>query len=47
MPRNAPSLAVVQRAGFIREGLSPHYLQINGVWEDHVRFARIAPEPGR
>ena len=47
MPRNSASLAVAQRAGFIREGLSPHYLQINGVWEDHIRFARIAPEPGR
>ena len=47
MPRNSASLAVAQRAGFTREGLSPHYLQINGVWEDHIRFARIAPEPGR
>jgi len=44
MPRNAPSLGVAERAGFVREGLSPRYLQINGVWEDHVRLARLSPE---
>ena len=44
MPRNARSLAVAERSGFHREGLSPRYLQINGVWEDHVRFARLAPD---
>jgi ribosomal-protein-alanine N-acetyltransferase len=42
MPRNAPSLAVAERAGYVREGLSPRYLQINGKWEDHVRLARVA-----
>ena len=42
MPRNAASLAVAERAGFVREGLSPRYLQINGKWEDHVRLARIS-----
>jgi ribosomal-protein-alanine N-acetyltransferase len=47
MPRNSASLAVAQRANFVREGLSPRYLQINGRWEDHVRLARIAPESGR
>ena len=44
MPRNTASLAVAERAGFTREGLSPRYLQINGVWEDHVRLARLAPD---
>jgi ribosomal-protein-alanine N-acetyltransferase len=42
MPRNAPSLAVAERAGFVREGLSPRYLQIAGRWEDHVRLGRVA-----
>lgn len=47
MPRNAPSLAVAERAGFQREGVSPRYLQIAGVWEDHVRLARINDQWGR
>lgn len=41
MPRNTRSLAVAERAGFAREGLSPRYLHINGRWEDHARLARI------
>ena len=44
MPRNGRSLGVAQRCGFQREGLSPRYLKIAGHWEDHVRFARIAPD---
>ena len=44
MPRNAKSLAVAERAGFVREGLSPRYLQIAGKWEDHVRLARLSHE---
>lgn len=44
MPRNARSLAVVERCGFLEEGLSPRYLKIAGRWEDHVRFALTAPD---
>jgi [ribosomal protein S5]-alanine N-acetyltransferase len=47
MPRNLRSLAVVERAGFVREGLSPRYLQIAGRWEDHVRLARVAHDRDR
>lgn len=40
MPRNAPSLAVIEKAGFTLEGLAPHYLNINGIWEDHLIFSK-------
>jgi [ribosomal protein S5]-alanine N-acetyltransferase len=36
MPRNARSAAVLERLGFVREGVAKRYLLINGVWEDHV-----------
>jgi len=38
MPRNISSLRVVEKLGFQNEGLSPKYLKINGVWEDHVHM---------
>jgi len=39
MPRNQPSLRVLEKAGFRREGLAKKYLCINGMWEDHELFA--------
>lgn len=44
IPRNTASLRVVQKLGFREEGLAVGYLEINGVWEDHLRFALTAPE---
>ncbi|WP_139997540.1 GNAT family N-acetyltransferase [Paenibacillus paridis] len=39
MPRNLPSIRVLEKAGFRQEGLARHYLHINGLWEDHALFA--------
>ncbi|MFN0022571.1 MAG: GNAT family N-acetyltransferase [Parvularculaceae bacterium] len=41
-PGNAPSRALLAKAGFVEEGLAREYLFINGAWRDHVLFARLA-----
>lgn len=38
MPRNKPSMKVVEKLGFCNEGLSRKYLNINGKWEDHIHM---------
>jgi ribosomal-protein-alanine N-acetyltransferase len=42
---NARSIGVLERNGFTREGFARSYLKINGVWADHVLFAKIASDP--
>ena len=44
LPRNAASLALARKCGFKEEGLSPKYLCINGVWEDHIHMVRLNEE---
>ena len=44
LPHNKASRALVQRAGFRLEGLSPRMLRIAGKWQDHERWALLVDE---
>ena len=44
MPRNARSLRLAEKCGFVKEGISKDYLRINGRWEDHVHMVRLNPD---
>lgn len=44
LPRNERSARLLARLGFEREGYAKRYLQIAGVWEDHVLTARVRPD---
>ncbi|MFK7759652.1 MAG: GNAT family N-acetyltransferase [Phycisphaerales bacterium] len=39
VPTNAASRRVLEKVGFVKEGYSEKYLQIQGEWEDHERWA--------
>jgi ribosomal-protein-alanine N-acetyltransferase len=44
IPRNHASRRVVEKLGIREEGIAQRYLEINGVWEDHVRYAMTSEE---
>ena len=44
IPRNRPSNRVAEKLGLRNEGTALRYLEINGVWEDHVRYAITAED---
>jgi [ribosomal protein S5]-alanine N-acetyltransferase len=44
IPRNGPSNRVAQKLGLRNEGIALRYLEINGVWEDHTRYAITAED---
>ena len=41
IPENAPSIALLERNGFRREGYARGFLRINGAWRDHVLFGLV------
>lgn len=44
VPRNRPSRRVVEKLNLREEGVAVRYLEIDGRWEDHVRYAITAEE---
>jgi ribosomal-protein-alanine N-acetyltransferase len=44
IPTNAASMRLLEKAGFEREGYARQYLCINGAWQDHVLYARLADD---
>ncbi|MFV0525874.1 MAG: GNAT family N-acetyltransferase [Acidimicrobiales bacterium] len=44
VPRNAASRRVVEKLAVRAEGIAERYLEINGVWEDHIRYAMTSEE---
>lgn len=44
VPRNSASRRVVAKLGLREEGIAVRYLEIDGTWEDHIRYAITAEE---
>lgn len=44
VPRNAASRRVVEKLALREEGVALRYLEIDGKWEDHIRYAVTAEE---
>lgn len=44
IPSNRPSARVLEKCGFVREGLARRYLCINGVWQDHTLYGLLAED---
>lgn len=44
IPRNHASLRVVEKLGIRAEGIAQKYLEIDGEWEDHAKFAMTSEE---
>ncbi|WP_052256022.1 GNAT family N-acetyltransferase [Salinicoccus sp. YB14-2] len=42
MPKNIPSIKVLDKLGFVEEGMTKKILKVNGVWEDHLRYSLLS-----
>jgi [ribosomal protein S5]-alanine N-acetyltransferase len=45
LPHNRASISLLEKTGFQREGLARSLVCINGRWQDHIVFARLAEDP--
>ena len=44
IPGNVASIRLLERTGFQREGYARRYLCIDGVWHDHLLYARLSDD---
>lgn len=47
LPGNSSSMRVLEKSGFVYEGLARRYLKINGAWQDHCLFALVSDDSAR
>jgi [ribosomal protein S5]-alanine N-acetyltransferase len=45
IPTNMPSIRLLEKSGFQREGYARQYLCINGIWQDHLLYGRLKDDP--
>ncbi len=45
IPTNIASIRLLEKSGFRREGYARAYLCINGMWQDHLLYARLGTDP--
>jgi [ribosomal protein S5]-alanine N-acetyltransferase len=45
IPSNSASIRLLEKTGFRREGFARQYLCIDGIWQDHLLFARLCDDP--
>jgi [ribosomal protein S5]-alanine N-acetyltransferase len=45
IPTNVASIRLLEKSGFQREGYARQYLCINGLWQDHLLYARVKDDP--
>lgn len=45
IPTNVASVRLLEKSGFRREGYARQYLCINGIWQDHLLYARLRSDP--
>ena len=45
IPANVASIRLLEKTGFKREGFARQYLCIDGVWQDHLLYARLKDDP--
>lgn len=44
IPTNVASTRLLEKIGFVREGLARQYLCINGMWQDHLLYALVSSD---